>query len=59
MKKYLKAFFCVLLRFCAANGTKHISIAVLLTSMCSMIKLEEIYNTSEDVPQIYFFVTLT
>ena len=49
----------MLLRFCAANGTKHISITVLLTSMCSMIKLEEIRITGEDVPQIYFFVTLT
>ena len=52
-------FFRMLLRFCAANDTKHISITVLLTSMCSMIKLEEIRFTVEDVPQIYFFVTLT
>lgn len=58
-KWYLKAFFCVLLRFCSANGTKRISITVLLTSMCSMIKLEEICNNSEDVPQVYFFVILT
>ena len=52
-------FFHVLLRFCAANGTKRISTTVLLTSMCSMIKLEEIRITGGDVPQINFFITLT
>lgn len=48
------ALFHVLFRFCAANGTKRISVTVLLTSLCSMIKLEEIRNRNEDVPQISF-----
>lgn len=48
------ALFLVLFRFFAANSTKRISITVLLTSLCSTTKLEEIRNRNEDVPQIFF-----
>ena len=52
MKKwFLKPFFVCYFVF-AQQTEKHISITVLLTSMCSIIKLEEIRNTSEDVPHI-------